>query len=115
MDQTDSTPGEMPNHWDIEAICRGEHGDPFSLLGLHGAGQRQVVRAWMPLAQAVDLIDAASGQTMCALHCIDIRGLFAATVPRRAKPFAYRLSVRWGDECHLLDDPYRFPPHPDRR
>jgi 1,4-alpha-glucan branching enzyme len=110
MGNTDSQHDYRPDHWDIEAICRGEHEDPFSLLGLHGAGQRLVVRAWMPNAQEVDLIDAATGKTLCALDCIDVRGLFSAIVPRRAKPFPYCLSVRWGTERHLLDDPYRFPP-----
>ncbi|WP_374349541.1 1,4-alpha-glucan branching protein GlgB, partial [Chitinimonas sp.] len=110
MVNPDNTDSSGLSHWDIEAICRGEHGDAFSVLGLHGGGQHLVARAWLPEADEVGLLDAIDGHLLCRLAPIDPRGLFAAIVPRHARPFAYRLEVRWGASHQLIDDPYRFAP-----
>ncbi|WP_308418555.1 GlgB N-terminal domain-containing protein [Chitinimonas arctica] len=44
------------DHWVIEAICRGEHGDAFAVLGPHElADGRWCLRAWLPEAIAVEV------------------------------------------------------------
>ncbi len=47
----------------VEALVRGDHGDPFALLGMHEApGGGLVVRTFQPRAGRVWLIDAATGR-----------------------------------------------------
>jgi 1,4-alpha-glucan branching enzyme len=110
MTHSDENDWHQLDHWDIEAICRGEHGNAFNVLGAHGSGQHLVVRAWLPNAEQVALLDAVDGHLVCQLDPIDARGLFAGVVPRHARPFAYRLDVCWDGRHHQIDDPYRFPP-----
>ncbi|QJE03417.1 1,4-alpha-glucan branching protein GlgB [Massilia forsythiae] len=88
----------------------GDHHDPFSVLGMHRNHGELVVRALLPGAAAVDLIDVKSGRRLAALKRIDGSDVFAASVPRRKNPFAYRLRVDWGSHTQELDDPYRFGP-----
>jgi 1,4-alpha-glucan branching enzyme len=40
----------------IDAIVDGRHADPFSVLGLHEAGDALVVRAFIPGADSVDVV-----------------------------------------------------------
>jgi 1,4-alpha-glucan branching enzyme len=96
---------------EIEALVRGEHGDPFARLGLHeDADGRLRVRAFVPDAQAVGVVDVATGRTLAWLACEHPAGLFSGRVPLRRKRFAYRLRARWADGEHVFEDPYRFPP-----
>jgi 1,4-alpha-glucan branching enzyme len=47
---------------DVAALLAARHGDPFAVLGMHAdATGAQCVRALLPGAEAVDLIDAADG------------------------------------------------------
>ena len=98
-------------------LVGGRHRDPFSVLGLHtGADGRLWVRALLPGATAVNLRDARSdhGLVTLALHHAD--GLFEARVPRRRKPFDYRLDVRWADgRTQIMADAYAFGPQLDQR
>ena len=96
--------------WVMEAICRGEHGAPFEVLGLQGVGDHRVIRAWLPEAQQVSVIAAESDTPLVALTPIDPRGLFAGVIHRHPRPFAYRLQASWADTTLILDDPYRFAP-----
>ena len=43
----------------IEAIVHGRHGDPFAILGPHGSGADREVRAFLPGAEAVTVLDPA--------------------------------------------------------
>ncbi len=92
------------------AIAAGDHDDPFAVLGMHDLDGRLVVRAFVPGADSVGLIDARSGRRLAALEPAGADGVFAAVVPRRRKRFAYRLACRRGGSQWLLDDPYRFGP-----
>ncbi|WP_211172355.1 1,4-alpha-glucan branching protein GlgB [Massilia forsythiae] len=94
----------------VAALMHGDHHDPFSVLGMHRNHGELVVRALLPGAAAVDLIDVKSGRRLAALKRIDGSDVFAASVPRRKNPFAYRLRVDWGSHTQELDDPYRFGP-----
>ncbi|MFC4161312.1 1,4-alpha-glucan branching protein GlgB [Chitinimonas lacunae] len=95
--------------WTIEAICRGEHGDPFSWLGMHRSGDDLLLRVWLPDASAITVLDG-EGRALGELELLDGRGLFAGRLPRRRQPFPYRLRVAWPGTVLELDDPYRFPP-----
>ncbi len=95
---------------DVDAIVRGEHGDPFAVLGMFTHADALRVRAFLPGADEVGVIDARRGRVVATLDRIRDEGFFAGVVPRRRQPFDYRLRVRWGDRVAELDDPYRFGP-----
>jgi 1,4-alpha-glucan branching enzyme len=96
----------------IEALVRGDHDDPFGVLGPHpdGAGGL-VVRTLQPHAGRVWLIDAESGRSAGEMSRVHADGLFVAQVPEHAAPFPYRLRLEVGGGATVeTDDPYRFPP-----
>ncbi len=94
---------------DVAAIARGDHGDPFSILGMHPGEVRGdlVVRTFAPQASRVDVLDAATGSVVSQLERIDESGFFSGVIRGRA-PFAYRLRLTIGDAISDVDDPYRF-------
>lgn len=94
----------------IEAICSGTHDNPFALLGMHSTTVGLQVRAWLPGADQVSVLDAKTGRKLVELTRFDDRGFFVGSVPRRKNAFAYRLLVRWGEHEFDLEDPYRFAP-----
>ena len=96
---------------DIDKICGARHGDPFSVLGPHPDAQGRVwLRAFLPGAQQVYAVDAASGRVLAQLLQRHIDGLFEQVLDE-APAGAYQLQLRWGDGSDaLIDDPYRFGP-----
>ena len=46
---------------DVEAIAGGTHGDPFAFLGMHKTSVGLYVRAMLPDAEAMSVVDATSG------------------------------------------------------
>ena len=99
----------------LDALMRADHGDPFAVLGMHHTGTALVVRALLPGAAEVELLDAL-GRRLCALTRQESSALFTGAVPRRRNPFEYRLRIRWTDaegralEPVVVDDAYRFAP-----
>ncbi len=94
----------------IEALVRGDHGDPFALLGVHDAAEGVVIRTFQPHAGRVWLIDGDSGRATGELSRAHAEGLFIGRLPDRNGPFAYRLRLQVGGNTIEVDDPYRFPP-----
>ena len=88
-------------------IAAADHPDPFSFLGMHAAGDDVVVRAFLPGARAVELIDRDSAQPAAAMKQVHDTGVFVGHVARR-RPFAYRLRVDYGHGFEDYEDPYRF-------
>ncbi|HEY9100804.1 1,4-alpha-glucan branching protein GlgB [Chitinimonas sp.] len=101
--------GSTLDHWEIEAICRGEHGDAFAVLGVHGPEGLAQLRVWLPEAQTVTAL-RQDGKPLVKLACLDPRGFFAVALPADATDRRYRLEVRWQGVTLQLDDPYQFPP-----
>ena len=64
------------------AIVEGRHSDPFHYLGRHRENDRQVVRAYLPEASEVRVIDELGGET--ALTRIHDAGLFLGDLPAGA-------------------------------
>ncbi|WP_295851963.1 1,4-alpha-glucan branching protein GlgB [Tardiphaga sp.] len=87
------------------AIVEGRHADPFHYLGRHQEDDQTVVRAFLPEASAVDVVDE-HGAT-AALERVHDAGLFVGNMPNGA--VNYQLRARYGDNVVDLDDPYRFP------
>jgi 1,4-alpha-glucan branching enzyme len=95
---------------EITKICQARHGDPFSVLGMHRDDLGRLwVRALLPGAAQVGVIDAASGRMVAELMRREHSGFFEGFVPGAA-PFRYRLRVGAGPGAFTLEDPYRFGP-----
>jgi 1,4-alpha-glucan branching enzyme len=97
---------------DADALAEGRHGDPFAVLGLHGNADGKLwVRAMLPGAFSVTVIDAATSKKAADLELRCEAGLWEGTIPRRKTHFDYRLAVQWanGDEG-VYADAYAFGP-----
>ena len=95
---------------EVEALVAGRHGDPFAFLGMHKASAGVYVRAMLPDAERMAVIDTASGEIVAQGERIHPAGFFVASMPDRNAPFRYRLRVWRGGHWHDFDDIYRFPP-----
>ena len=94
----------------INQFFDGTHSDPFSVLGMHETDNGIEIRALLPDACRVSVIDKEMQDTVCELDCLDDRGFFAGVVPQTHDFFAYQLQVYWGKESQILEDPYRYHP-----
>lgn len=91
---------------DERKILAARHHDPCAVLGKHPHGAGEIVRAFIPHASEVTLLD--SGLPMQRLHP---DGLFGWQGERGRVPDRYRLA--WTDRDgrrHAGYDPYCFPP-----
>jgi len=100
---------------EIEAIAKGEHGDPFAVLGPHlvsvGGSTATVVRAFLPDAHQVMVLPADRPNEVKPMDRVHREGFFEAMISPRRTHFDYRLRVvdRQGRTVEV-EDPYRFPP-----
>jgi 1,4-alpha-glucan branching enzyme len=94
----------------IDALIAGHFADPFSVLGMHKTGAGLEVRALLPDATEVWVVEPRTGRKVGKLECQDSRGFFSAVLRRRKNPFRYRLLVTWHGQQNLIDDPYSFGP-----
>ena len=83
-----------PPSREIEAIVAGRHADPFAFLGMHKASVGLYVRAFLPEADAVAVIDGGGSEVVAKAERIHPAGLFVATMADRREPFRYRLQAR---------------------
>ncbi|WP_213992980.1 1,4-alpha-glucan branching protein GlgB [Sodalis sp. dw_96] len=100
----------FPGHEVITALVSGRYADPFSFLGMHITSEGLVIRALLPDASAVTLIESKTGRKITELNCEDARGFFSVLLSRRKKPFRYQLAVTWHEHTYTIEDPYRFGP-----
>ena len=89
-------------------LMAGDHGDPFAVLGMHRHNKQLFVRALLPGAAGVTVIDAKTRRSVVALDRVDDTDIFSGAIPRRINPFPYRLRIDWGSHQQELEDPYRF-------
>ena len=91
---------------DLEALIRGEHRDPFALLGAHSTNDGYwIVRSFQPQAQTVTLHSLEDNRSI-EMPRVHPAGLFEARFTRPVT--AYRLGLSTGDHQWMIDDPYRF-------
>ena len=100
----------LPAEHDIQAIVDARHSDPFAILGMHVIGDVVAVRAMLPHASHVLVIDANTGERVVSLARAHDAGFFSGAVPGRTTPFAYQLEVHVGTTITTTEDPYRFGP-----
>lgn len=101
---------------EVLALCRGEHGDPFSVLGMHADPKGRLwLRSLQPGARSVAAIDPCDGSTIIELAerkidaLGDSSGFFEASILGHHQHFPYRLRIEWPGGVQETDDPYRFP------
>lgn len=94
----------------INSFFDGKQADPFAVLGMHETHNGIEIRALLPDADKVEVIDKESQSMVVALERVDERGFFSAIVPDVNHFFAYQFKVYWGSDVHLIEDPYRFHP-----
>ncbi|RKP47645.1 1,4-alpha-glucan branching protein GlgB [Trinickia fusca] len=92
---------------DLEALVDARHPDPFSQLGMHRTSSGVVVRAMLPGAASVVVIERDSGACLGKLRLIHPNGLFAGLVERAAP---YRLRIDWHGTEQEIEDTYSFGP-----
>ncbi len=90
---------------DAFALINGRHADPFHYLGRHSEDGQDVIRAFIPHAISVSILQDGDVETpMARIHDA---GLFVGR-PATAKPYRLRVSTLQGTSD--IDDPYRFLP-----
>ena len=108
---TTTLPGHAPDPAEIEAILRGQHGNAFSVLGLHGEeGGAPAIRVFAPDAARVTVLDRETGTELAELERIHPEGLFSGKAADRRGRFAYRLRLTAGSKSWEREDPYAFGP-----
>ncbi len=100
----------MLTHADAAALAAARHDDPFAVLGMHVSDGALVVRAVLPGASRVEVIDTATAHSVAKLAQVHADGVFEGRIARRHSRFDYRLRVTWGTQIVEIEDPYRFPP-----
>jgi len=94
----------------VAAILQARHDNPFSFLGMHHCGDGICVRAILPDAQQMAVVDSATGNIAAEGVRIHPDGFFVATIVDRREPFRYILRISRGDIQHEFEDVYRFSP-----
>jgi 1,4-alpha-glucan branching enzyme len=77
---------------------------------MHKGRDEITVRAMLPGAQDVSVIESATGEVAARALQIHRDGFFVATLRDRREPFRYRLRVSSGGSQHEFYDVYSFPP-----
>ncbi len=108
----DQMPG-TGSETDIDAVARGEHGDPFAVLGPHavreGGRQAVAIRAFLPRAEKVTVIPTGQNPAPRPMERLHPAGFFEAVYPNRRSLFPYRLEVLdREDGRRVQEDVYRF-------
>jgi 1,4-alpha-glucan branching enzyme len=100
---------------EFEQILRGEHPDPFRVLGAHPAVENGIegiaVRAFLPQAAQAFLLPLDCSSAALPMRKMRIEGFFEAFVSGAGNGFQYRLRTVGTDSATAdFEDPYRFSP-----
>jgi hypothetical protein len=88
-------------------LLHGLCGDPFSILGRHGQGKRDIVRAFFPDARTVRVVvmRPRGAPLERVMRRVDDAGLYVGTIPAGAR---YLFRIGWADGWEETEDPYSF-------
>ncbi len=97
---------------EVTALIGASHPDPFAVLGQHADADGALwVRALLPDALDVSVLDATNGRQVATLTRRHPAGFFEGKLSRRKQRFDYRLRVSWPHgETTELADAYEFGP-----
>lgn len=94
----------------IEQLASGTCSDPFSYLGIHSTKKGVIIRAYLPEALNVTVIDQ-NAKAVAKMQKIDDRDVFVAELVGKKADFSYRLLVEYAHTKIDVEDPYRFQSH----
>lgn len=98
-----------PRH-DIDRIINADHHDPYTVLGAHEMEGGVAIRAFVPDAAEIAVVDIHNRTDRRQMSRVDNAGFFEAFIPGR-KVFAYDLHVvNYRGETSIGRDPYSFLP-----
>ncbi|HEY0381258.1 MAG TPA: 1,4-alpha-glucan branching protein GlgB [Candidatus Elarobacter sp.] len=92
----------------LAAVEHGREGDPFAVLGPHELGAGTVVRAFVPGARAVAVVDE-NDRVLAEAEPVGEGGLFEAYLVEKPARYSLRVTDARG-KTRTSDDPYRFAP-----
>lgn len=92
----------------FKKLIEGNHNDPFSILGMHREKNRLVIRALIPDAWSIAVIDKESKKKLLDLQRINNTALFEGYIDNHKDPFAYLFHINWGSHVQEMEDAYRF-------
>src|ERR1700760_1742493 len=96
MDPTSGPP--MLSDHEIDRVRHAAHSDPFAVLGPHADGDGRIwLRAMLPSATEVAVLEATSGELLGALTLRHPDGFYEGLLTAPERPDDYRLQVRWAD------------------
>lgn len=96
----------------VSALDRGDHDNPFSVLGMHvsDAPKGLVVRTFKPYAQEVVVVNEKTGKAS-AMQRVSEAGLFELFIKGGTTRYPYHFEITWpGGDVQKLNDPYSFGP-----
>ena len=94
--------------FDVQAFLRGDCGDPGACFGMRLLPEGLAVRAFLPRATGVELIDSVTGAAVATMKMVHPEGVYETLLPDRDQPFPYRFRVQGWGETQEVEDPYRF-------
>ena len=102
--------GWRAHQGDVEALVAARHGDPFAVLGFHDTPEGPAIRAFVPNAASLDVLDDG-GRKLAGLESRHPAGFFEGLLPGRpAARIRYRLRAANAGGSWDLEDPYAFGP-----
>ena len=95
----------------MESIINADCHDPFSILGMHPWEKEKgvCVRAFIPTAKKVKVIDRYNSQNSWPMNKVEERGFFELVLPGKDF-FAYLLEIEEEGGVRVTADPYSFLP-----
>ena len=97
-----------PDQDTVDRVLGGSHHNPHGVLGAHPVTDGTVVRTVRPHADEVAVLVERGPRTGVPLVRVHDAGLWSGVIAEQ--PGDYRLRVRYGDDVHTVDDPYRRLP-----
>ena len=95
---------------EIHRLVSGTHADPFSRLGRHKIGAREVLRTFAPNARRVDIFTPRGKKPVAEMSSIHDAGLFEIEIAPSKIKAGYRYVAHYEGGTHSFEDPYRFTP-----
>src|SRR5919204_4501943 len=96
---------------EVNRFVRGEHSDPFRVLGPHRIGDDLEIRAFRPDARKIEIVLDQHPEEPITAQKIQQDGFFCATVRNAARDLPYHLRVTaWDGSHYLTRDPYQYGP-----
>ncbi|MBR6401094.1 MAG: 1,4-alpha-glucan branching protein GlgB [Firmicutes bacterium] len=102
------------NMSELQQIVNANYGDPHRVLGMHefndGGEDCLVVRAFIPQADEITVVDDAAPENRYEMEKIHLDGFFECVIKDRQVPFRYKLDISAGEDTHWETyDAYAFP------